>query len=245
MSATLPPGPPLPAFLQVVLMFWRPERFLELCARRYGRAFTLRLGRIGTYVYLTDPEDIRAVFRGDAQTFHAGEANGLFLEPVLGSSSVLVTDGPVHQRQRRLMMPAFHGDSVATLAPVMAEIAAHEIDTWPVGATFACRPRLSSITLEVILRTVIGAEDEVSLRGLREALPPLVDLDLLALMQFALPQLRSKWPWKRFRAIEERANAVLLAEIIRSRADPDLESRSDVLSKLVQARDDTGAPMTD
>jgi cytochrome P450 len=245
LSATLPPGPRLPGIVQAVLMLSRPEQFLQHCARRFGRTFTIRIGQIGTYVYLTDPADIREVFRGDVETFHAGEANGLFLEPLLGPSSVLVTDGAVHRRQRRLMMRAFHGDSVARLAPLMADIAAEEIERWPVGRPFAVRPHFQAMTLEVILRTVIGAEEDDSLRRLRQALPPVVDLDLLAIMQFAVPRLRKWWPWRMFREVEACADAAIYEEIDRCRHDPDLDARSDVLATLVRARDDDGTALSD
>lgn len=243
MAHTLPPGPRLPSSVQALLLFSQGERFLAACHRRYGTAFTVRLGRMGTFVYLTTPDDVRGVFR-DHDTFHAGEANAPFLEPVLGPSSVLVTDGPAHSRQRRLMMPAFHGEAVASMTEVMADIAGAEVDTWPVGAPFAARPHLQAITLEVILRTVIGAEQQGRRRQLREVLPPLVELDLLSLMQFAFPALRTRWPWRRFRAVQERANAALYAEIEHCRADPRLEQRKDVLAALVRARDEEGTALS-
>ena len=237
----MPRGPRIPGWLLGLVLLWRPEEFLSRCARRYGPAFTIRLGRkLGTLVYLSDPGDIRELFRGDPDTFRAGEANGTILAPLLGSTSVLVTDGDTHRRQRKLMNPAFHGKSVSGLAPMMASIAAREIETWPVGVEFATRPLFQRITLEVILRTVIGADDDASLAELRGALPPLVDLNLLAMMQFAFPRLAGVWPWSRFRPVEARANAALRAEIERSRNDPDLEDRSDVLATLVRARGEDG-----
>lgn len=225
-------------------MFSKPEPFLRACQRRYGDAFTVSVGRMGNFVYLTDPADIRAVFR-DHASLHAGEANAPFLAPVLGQTSVLVTDGAPHQRQRRLMTPAFHGESIAALSQVMADVAAAEVERWPVGKRFETRPRLQHITLEVILRTVIGADDEDRLRRLREVLPPLVELDLLALMQFAFPALADRWPWRRFRAVKDRANSALHAEIEHSRHDPRLEQRHDVLAMLLRARDEDGNALSD
>lgn len=241
MAQNTPPGPRIPGWVLGLILLWKPEEFLARCARRYGPTFTLRLGRkLGTLVYLSEPGDIRELFRSDHDTFRAGEANGTLLAPMLGPSSVLVTDGETHKRQRKLMNPAFHGKSVAALAPMMAQIAAREIDTWPLGVTFATRPLFQKITLEVILRTVIGADDESSLAELREALPPLVDLNLPAMMQFAFPRLRDVWPWSRFKPVEARANAALHAEIDRCQTDPELENRPDVLATLVRARDEEG-----
>jgi cytochrome P450 len=238
---TVPPGPRAPGWMLGLALLWRPEQVLGWCARRYGPTFTIRLGRkLGTIVYLTDPADIRELFRGDQDTFRAGQANGTILAPLLGNSSVLVTDGEVHKRQRKLMNPAFHGKSVDRLAPMMADIAAREIETWPVGVKVATRPLFQRITLEVILRTVIGADDETSLAELRESLPPLVDLGLLAMVPFAFPRLAGIWPWSRFKPVAARADAVLYAEIHRCRTGADRAARSDVLATLVSATDDDG-----
>lgn len=225
-------------------MFYRPDAFLKWCHRRYGPVFSVRLGSFGTAVYLCDPDDVRALFKAPTDVARAGEANRPFLEPVLGPSSVLVTDDLPHRRARRLLMPAFHGESLGKLTESMAQIAGAEIDTWPVGTPLRTRPRFQTITLEVILRTVIGAVDQASLAELRQALPPLVELRLMDMAQFALPQLRDHWPWKNFRAIEDRANAALHVEIDRCRRDPGLDQRTDVLAMLVRARDEDGAAMT-
>ena len=118
--------------------------------------FTLRIASVGTLVYLDDPADIKAVFAGDPTTYHAGEANSL-LAGFVGETSVLVIDEDLHHDRRRLMIAPFQRDAVARQAGVMAEIAAANIARWPVGTEFPVAPRMSEITLEVILRTVIGA----------------------------------------------------------------------------------------
>lgn len=245
MPDRLPPGPPLPGLAQAALFALNPLGFLRSCQRRYGDRITLRMPRFGTYIYLADPDDIRTVFRGDPQTYHAGEANGLVLAAILGPNSVLVTDEGIHDRQRRLMAPPFHGAAVRRQTEQMAEIAAADIEQWPLETPFPVLPRMRAITLEVILRTVIGARGEDRLAALRRSLPPVVDLRGLNQLQFLFPGLRPYWPWRRFRAVEDRANAVLHAEIAACRSDPDLEERSDVLAMLVQARDQDRSTLSD
>ena len=240
-----PPGPPVPAWVQAGLFGLSPLGFLRACHRRYGDRITLRLPRFGTYVYLADPDDIRTVFRGDPETYHAGEANGMVLAALLGPASVLVTDEGTHLRQRRLMAPPFHGSAVRRQVDQMAEIAAADIETWPIGEPFQLLPRMRAITLEVILRTVIGATEDDDLARLRQVLPPLVDLHGINQLQFLFPRLRGVWPWRRFRAVEERANTAIHDEIAACRADPALEERSDVLAMLVQARDQDGSALSD
>ncbi|MGO9857710.1 MAG: cytochrome P450 [Acidimicrobiales bacterium] len=245
MESTLPPGPRWPPAVQALGMSALP-RFLDYCHRRYGDRFTVRMGRFGTFVYFVDPEDIHQVFRGDDAVFHAGEANAPFLGRVLGPSSVLVTDDARHLRQRRRLSGPFHGDSIARLAQVMADVAAKDIDAWPVGRPFPVLEHMRRITMDVILRAVVGVreEDAARLDRLRSTLAALVDLDLLQLAPFAFPQLADVWPWTRYKAVQVKADELLHTEIERCANDPALHERSDVLAMLVRHREDDGTAMT-
>src|SRR2546427_12072363 len=107
----LPPGPRGPAVVQSVRLLLRPIDSLEHCLRRYGDVFTLRFVGMGDLVYVADTGAIKEIFTGDASVFHAGEANEV-MEPVLGSRSVLLLDEDEHLRERRLLLPPFHGDRV-------------------------------------------------------------------------------------------------------------------------------------
>src|ERR1051326_6978324 len=174
-TGPLPPGPALPALVQTVLIWLAPLRFLRLCHRRYGDRFRIRITAVGTIVYLADPDDIRTVLRGDPVIYHAGEAAAPLGE-VLGTKSLIVLDEERHLRLRTMMAPAFHGNSVRKQVAEMVAITTDEVDRWPVGEPFPLLPRMRAITLEVILRTVIGVQDEARLAALRAALPPLVDI---------------------------------------------------------------------
>jgi len=231
--------------VQAAYLFRLPQ-FLDRCHRRYGDRFTVRMGRFGTFVYLVDPNDIRSVFHGEDTAFHAGEANAPFLGRVLGPSSVLVTDDEVHLRQRRRLNGPVHGNAIAELVPLMTRIAAEDIDSWPVGRSFPLLPHMRGITLDVILRAVmgIGNDDPERHQRFRTTLADLVDIGLFRLAPFAFPALAGVWPWSRYRALQDRADVMLHGEIERCRADPALESRTDVLAMLVRHREDSGTAMT-
>src|SRR4029453_11061329 len=143
----LPPGPRRPSPVQLWEWISRPIPFLERCSRLYGEMFTVRFP-IGTIVFISDPETIKEIFTGDPDVLHAGEANATPLEPLMGKNSVLLLDGPEHMRQRKLMLPSFHGERMQRYGDLMLEIAEDEIKTWPVGTSFALRPRTQAITLE-------------------------------------------------------------------------------------------------
>jgi cytochrome P450 family 135 len=219
---------------------------MEDCSRRYGDMFTLRISHEGTWVFLAHPDAVKQVFTGDPRLLHAGEAN-IVLLPVLGRQSVLLLDEQEHMAQRKLMLPSFHGARMRRYEAVMAEVAAREIERWPLGAPLSAWPTMQAITLEVILRTVFGVQEGERLSRLGEALRHVLTWGTrpqrLALLAAIGP--RRITDLRVFRNVLEPADALLYEEIRRRREAPDLEERDDVLSLLLQARHDDGSPMSD
>jgi cytochrome P450 len=241
----LPAGPRLPRTVQTVMWAQAPVGFVERCRARYGNVFTLRPLALGPVVIIADPELIKAVFTGDRDVFHAGEANAA-LGPVVGPHSLLLLDGESHINQRRLMLPPFHGDAVRAYVERVAAIAEAEVDRWPVGTPLALRPRMQAITLEVILRAVIGVQDPERVSRLRILLPQLLhfsQVDMWAVWMF--PKLLDSFLARRHPAMRVRpeVDRLLFAEIAEHRADP--EGRDDILAMLVGARDEDDRPLSD
>ena len=246
---SLPPGPRSPAPVQMWQWIARPIPFLTSVSHRYGDFFTLRFV-VGPIVFVADPQVIKQVFRGDPDVFHAGEANATPLEPLMGRNSVLLLDGPEHMRQRKLMLPSFHGERMQRYGALMQEIAEREIERWPVGQPFGLRPRTQAITLEIIMRTVFGIDDAERLARLSERLGAMLDIGMQsrALAAIAIPPVRKtigRRLWNRFLRLRAAADAEIYDEIARRRQATDIEQRDDVLSILLQAHDEDGRPMTD
>jgi cytochrome P450 len=226
----------------VFLRYW--PRFVAACRRRYGKVFTIRAAMTPPMVYLAEPAEIKKVFAGDPSVFHAGEANAI-LGGLLGDTSVLVIDDDVHRERRRLMLPPFHRDAVARQTGQMTEIAAANIDGWPVGQPFAVAPKASEITLEVILRTVIGASDPARLAALREVMPKLLNVTQWTSVALAWPRLQQLRPWRALLERIREADRLLYAEIAERRADPHLDERTDALAMLVRSTDEDGRTLSD
>ena len=246
MSHGFPPGSRLPGVVQAVRFSRDPVGFLERNRRRYGDVFSLSFPGFGRMIYLADPALVKQVFTGDPATFHAGAANARALEPILGKFSLLTLDGEDHMRQRKLLLPPFHGEAVQRYRDLIAEITSRDVERWPVGEPFALRPRMQAITLEVILRAVFGIHEEERLRLFRTLLPRLGEATGL---QMWLPFLRrdlGPWsPWARFLKLRAEVDALVYDEIRRRRSEPDAAERDDVLSLLLGARHEDGSPMSD
>jgi cytochrome P450 family 135 len=213
---------------------------------RYGDTFTLRIANEGDWVFITHPDAVKQVFTGDPRLLHAGEANVVLL-PVLGSNSVLLLDGAAHMRQRKLMLPSFHGDRLRGYADTMREVTAEAIGSWPLGQRLATRPLMQALTLEIITRTVFGVQDEGRKGRLVAALSELLrwgsDPRRVAL-GIAIGPHRSR-RLGLFSSVLQPADAAIYDEIAAHRAAGGLEERDDVMSLLLQARHEDGSPMSD
>ena len=242
----LPPGPAFPMWLATLLWQFRFEQFATYCRRRYGDYYTLHLPVSRDLVAVSDPEAIKAVFADRGERTHAGEGN-IILEPVLGKYSLLTLDGPEHTRQRRLVHPPFHGARMQGYVETIRAVTNEEIDSWPIGEPFALRESTQSLTLKVILRTVFGLVGGARMEHIEELIgrvtaPANGSLGVLALLRRDLGPLRL---WSTFLRNRQLLDEALYQEIAGRRTAPDLAERDDILSILLQARDDDGQPMGD
>jgi cytochrome P450 family 135 len=246
-----PAGPKSPRVVQTAEWLGRPIQLMERCARLYGDMFTLRVMGVGNAVFISNPEVIKEVFTAKPEVMRAGESNS-FLEPVVGSRSILVLDGPSHMRQRKLMLPPFHGQRMESYGQLIADVAERELAGWPVGRPFALRPHTQAITLEIIMRAVFGVDEADRLAELGRRLTHFMDTGTgpIRFISAQMPVLQHRFgtdrsPWAQFVAARAAVDELLHDEIRRRRAAPDLAEREDILSLLVQARDEDGDPMTD
>ncbi len=242
----LPPGPRQPRYAQALQWVMRPQQFACRQRERFGDVFTLQLIDGQPLVLLSDPDDIRTVFTGSAEAMHAGAANQL-LAPVVGKRSILLLDEAAHLRQRRLLLPPFHGERMLRYEQIMAEAAERELAGWQEGETIELLGRMQGITLEVILRAVFGIEDGLELerlgRLLRRMLSSTTSVRQLALRLIVGPD--SQRLERRLREVLDPVDQELYRVIAERRADPLLDQRDDILSMLLAARDEDGEAMTE
>lgn len=245
----LPPGPTMPRFVQAWYFMRRPFTMLDDCVRRYGDCFTVHMLGMRPGVILSDPDAIRDLFMADPEAVVAGEANAELLEPILGRYSVLNLDGALHMRERRLMLPPFHGERVHVYGRIMQEVTRQVMAEWTLGRRFPIQPEMQRITLEVILRAVFGLDDDGQRERLRSAIlrflaladgPGAAAIAIRAL-QIDLGRLT---PWGRFVHYRKQVDREIFTAIAHRRA-AGTAGRDDVLSMLIDARDEDGRAMND
>jgi cytochrome P450 len=239
----LPPGPSAPSWFQTVNWQTRPIAFFERCRQAYGNRFTVRLLATPPFVFVADPGEIKQVFTAKPDVLHPGEGARI-LEPILGKNSVILLDESDHISQRKLMLPAFHGERMKRLTALMTEVSEREVDSWPTDRPMESHPHFQALTLEIILRTVFGLEPGPRLETLRTKLTKMATE---AVKPFsALPALQNERNprWREFVALREETDRLIFEQIRERRAEG--ADRDDILSMLLEARhEDDGSPMSE
>lgn len=247
MKTQLPPGPRAPSVLQALGAWSRPIAVLERSRRRYGKRYTVRLAGQPPFVMLSDPQDIKEVLTAPPDVLHPGEGAKV-LEVLLGANSVILLDEAPHLEQRKLLLPAFHGERMQSLAGLIRELCDQEIESWPREQPIELHGRLQQLTLEIMLRAVFGLQRGARLDGLRDLLTSILRFTEHPLSLLRPPSKRIedllalRGPLARTRARMTQADE-LIYELIDERRREGADG-VDILSLLLGATHEDGSPMS-
>jgi cytochrome P450 len=246
------PRPPAIRWPRAVQVLWfgpRQWRFVFHHRRKFGEVFIVRAYVSGQTAITSHPDHIRSLFTAppDLVPTLASESP---LRPVLGSKSVLIANGPTHLRQRKLLLPPFHGEAIARYERMIAGAAEREIDRWPIGRPFALAPRMQAITLDVIMGGIFGIEGRprpgTAEHALRLSIRELLRASLLPGAKLAeLMNIGHNEPFGLTKLGLIFPDRCLFAVIARRRKAADLEQRTDIMSVIMRARTEDGGVLSD
>ncbi|MEO1005797.1 MAG: cytochrome P450 [Cyanobacteria bacterium J06638_38] len=242
-------GPQSSPFIQLMNWIFRPLDFLSECAQEYGETFNLNLMGLPPFTVISSPQGIEEVFSVDAKKFDVGKTNNLAAS-LLGDNSLVLLDGLEHRRQRKLMMPPFHGEKVKSYAATICQITDKVANCWQEQQTLVVQKAMQDITLETILHVVFGLSKGERYQQIKPPLIELLDLTgspLKASVIF-LPFLQQDWgewsPWGKVVRRKSKIYELLQAEIDERRTNPE-SSGNDVLSLMMSACDEQGQGLSD
>lgn len=236
-----------PGFWQKLSYILSPAQYLETLAQvAPDIAYAPVIGTAPTVLLVSHPDGLKQLFNNEAKQF-AAPCNRL-LQPVVGDRSIFSLEGDRHRRERKLLMPPFHGDRMRAYGETICQLTRQQLADQPIGQVFVMREVAQTIALDVILQTVFGLDDSDRSRQIAAAI-----IDLTASFQskfflaaLFLPALQRDFglirPWSRFKQTRDRLKTLLLDEIRARRAHPD-PSRTDILNLMLTARDEDGNAM--
>jgi cytochrome P450 len=244
-----PPEIPLPRSMQVLRFSQRQIEFVFHWQRRLGQTFRFHGIVPGRPVITSHPDHVKSLFTAKPEDAPSITRESP-LRPIVGPNSTLTAIGPRHMRQRKLLLPAFHGDAIARYVQMIEEAAHREIDRFPTGRPFSLAPRMQTITLDVIMSGIFGIDGRPARGtaewGLRTAVRGLVEASTAPGAKLAeFMNVGRDEPVGLTRIGMEILDRPTYAVIAKRRKDPRLADRTDIMSMLMQAETEEGERLTD
>ena len=236
-----------PSWLQLLNWTLDPISFLDRNCRKYGDIFTMQLSATDFRVFIGNPQAIQEIFDKEAN-FDIGRGNE-DLKIVVGSNSLLLMDGERHRRERKLLMPSFHGERLKSYSQQICQISERITSQWQVGQTFVVHRAMRQITLATIMQVIFGSSQGQCYEQLQTLLSDWFNIfnspTFSTTLFFGfLQQDWRKWtPWGRMKQRQRQICKLLQEEIEYRRTNPD-EQRQDLLSLMMATRDENGQSMT-
>jgi cytochrome P450 len=245
----MPPKIPLPRMLQSLRFNQRQIEFVFRARRELGEVFLMHGATEDAVALTSHPDHVRSLFTAKPEQAPSltGESP---LRPIVGPDSVLTAVGPRHMRQRKLLLPPFHGEAIEAYTQMISAATEREINRWPVGEPFALAPRMQAITLDVIMAGIFGIEGKPQRgtpeHGLRQMIRRLVNASTQPAAQIGellqIGREEAMGPMKvGLTLLDRQVYGVIAAR----RRAADLDERRDILSLLLQARTEEGEELSD
>ncbi|MCW5735065.1 MAG: cytochrome P450 [Enhydrobacter sp.] len=239
--AGLPPGPPLRP-LQLYRYMRNPYSMLRGYAREYGNLFTVQTVRV--CVMTGRPDLVRRIIGAPIDQY--GSRNEPGAARVFGKRAFTLLSGRPLRRERRLIVPHFQGEALTALGGMIRDATLEAFGNLQPGESFVVRERALDVALDVILRTVLGADTPERRAAFRDAVRALTKgYGNPAFLMLAAMQIKQDWPppFRRFTAIRRRLENLLQDAMDRARREG--PAKAAILNRVVAARYEDGTPMPD
>jgi cytochrome P450 len=240
----LPPTTPLPALVQTLACRLRPLAYLEWCRTHLGERFVVYPIDMPPLIFLSNPNDIKAVFAAPPDVLHPGIGAAL-AEPLFGESSFMLQEGSAHMNVRSAIAPAFRRHVVQGHAEAIYRIVSEEMKSWPVDKAFPIHPLLRALTLRVILRTIFGKEEALQ-SALHRRLLDMLSVTASLVLQEPRVRYLPGWhgTWARF-TYQRKEVDVLIRALIEMRRRAGTSEEEGVLDMLLAMRRPDGSAFSD
>lgn len=236
------PLPPGPKNLSPLRDFRVRRHMLEVLLdsyERYGPVFTLRTFHLAS-VFMIGPEANRFVLVSDRDKFVWRDGLMGDLIPLIGDG-LLTTDGEFHDSARRIMMPAFHRDSVVATTETMIEETDRALAGWGAGDRIDLYDWARHLAMRVAMRALFGLDPDAT--GGHDVAREFERGLSFHGEEFVLQVLRGPGaPFERIKSARRVLDRILGDEIARRRRG---RVGDDVLSMLVEATDEDGGGLSD
>jgi cytochrome P450 len=243
----IPETPGLPLVGSIPTILNQQLNFLDLAQQQFGNIYRINLG-VTSIVMLGHPAYAQYVLRDNARNFRKGGAMWDSVRTMLGNGLV-VSEGDLWMRQRRMMNPHFHHQQLRTMTALMLDAIETAMRDWAgwaeSGEAVDMLHAFNRITMKVIVQSMFGndlSNEDSEMMGTEMAYA--LDFMLQNMVFQAVPTWIPVPGRARYQQALARVDAFLYRIIKQRRQMTD--QPQDLLGMLLQLVDDeSGAAMTD
>jgi cytochrome P450 len=221
-----------------------PLGFIAQLARTYPGAARLPMPG-GALIYLLDPEAIGEVLL-DRERLFTKDWNTRALGAVLGQG-LFTSEGELWRRQRGLVAPPLARKQIGPYVEIVARRTQAFIDGIRDGEVRDVRPDMTRLTMEIVSEALFGADISAAVGRVAAALEDALSAfeTLIYTWRRLIPARFDQPVRQRLRTASAVLDGVVLELIQNRRATAPSPPSTDLLSRLLAARDEGGAGMTD
>lgn len=235
-----PPGPSgLPFVGNLVAQKRDHFSFVTDCADEYGDVVYWEF--LNTPIYqVNHPDDIQHILVENADNYVKGKLFQQFFGNVTGDG-LLNSDGEKWRQRREAIQPSFKANEIQAYAETIGDVAARTVGEWPDHGTIDLHEEMTSITVEVVAKTLLGVDIREDIETIRHGLETVFErLDSVSFQ--LLPQWAPTPGNLKYRRAISDMEAVVERIVDERLADP---SGTDVISRLIQSgREDDGTELS-
>ncbi|MDZ8084267.1 MAG: cytochrome P450 [Nostoc sp. DedQUE12b] len=243
----LPPGPKTPSWLIGLQFETNPFGYMDAISKRYGDIVTLMYGST-PIVYVSNPSGIKEIFTNTKEIIAKGDLNRDFVLGT-GEKGVLQLDGLIHRNRRKILMQTFHGARMQACGKRICELTENIIGQQTVAKPFIAYSKIEDITLKVGIEVVMGLDKGERHEKIKHLFTSVLRLNVQSLIDKILLTIfgerdLGRWsPHGYFLHLRQELFQLLSTEVEERRNQLDF-SRTDMLTDLIFAEDETGQPLS-
>ncbi len=230
----------LPIVGELIGFLTKREEFYWQKHRDNGNIFKTSSLVFGKAVCLVDPAANRLVLKDGVDKISSRFGNK-FLEPIVSTDTVLLQDGEQHRTSRKLILPVFHHQAIASYFDTIQSVVTAAMADWGERGTIDLSTELRKITLTVVVKIFLGSEKTEEIDRVSKWFTILVDSVRGSIVKWDNPLTA----YGRGQAARRKIVDYIRKIIQERAARGDLEQSTDVLSLLLNTVDEDGNKFTE